>query len=321
MAYLVRINLYMQVSNMRRFIVKILILFISLFIIDQVAGLTFKNWLTNVTTGYLGKENYICDHCTEDILIFGSSRAEYHYNAKLIEDSLGVTAYNCGASGYGIIQSYGRLCLLAERYHPKLIIMEITPEFDLVDYEDISKDLGGLKGHYDRNCIKDIFERVDPTEKFKMLSYLYRYNSNFAHNPLRLFKSSPFTKNALGNQGFRTMHKEFDKMKVGEKKEKEVFKLDEVKLFYLKKFVETARGFSQIVFVVSPYWQGRNPEIFNFAKHLADSLSIPFLDYSNNPKYFHKDKFFADGVHLNARGADEFTKDLIIELRKQGGSE
>ena len=321
MAYLVRTNLYMQVFNMRRFIVKILILFISLFAIDQVAGLIFKNWLGNVTTGSLGKDNYICDHCTEDILIFGSSRAEYHYNAKLIEDSLGITAYNCGASGYGIIQSYGRLCLLAERYHPKLIIMEITPEFDLVDYEDISKDLGGLKGHYDRNCIKDIFERVDPTEKFKMLSYFYRYNSNFVHNPLRLFKAIPFTKNALGNQGFRTMHKEFDKMKVGEKKEKEVFKLDEVKLFYLKKIVETARGFSQIVFVISPYWQGRNSEIFNSAKHLADSLSIPFLDYSNNPKYFHKDKFFADGVHLNARGADEFTKDLIIELRKQGGSE
>ena len=199
--------------------------------------------------------------------------------------------------------------------------MEITPEFDLVDYEDISKDLGGLKGHYDRNCIKDIFERVDPTEKFKMLSYFYRYNSNFVHNPLRLFKSTPFTKNALGNQGFRTMHKELDRMKVGEKKEKEVFKLDEVKLFYLKKFVETAKDYSQIVFVISPYWQGRNPEIFNSAKHLADSLSIPFLDFSNDTKYNYNDKYFADRVHLNARGADEFTKDLIMELRKQGECE
>ena len=303
---------------MRRFIVKILILFISLFAIDQVAGLIFKNWLGNVTTGSLGKDNYICDHCTENILIFGSSRAEYHYNAKLIEDSLGLTAYNCGASGYGIIQSYGRLRMLTERYHPKLIIMEITPEFDLVDYKNNLKDLGILKKHYDRNCIKEIFERVDPTEKFKMLSYFYRYNSNFAHNPLRLFKSSPFTKNALGIQGFRAKHNELDKMKIGEKKEIDDFKLDGLKLFYLKKFVETARGFSQIVFVVSPYWQGRNSEIFNSAKHLADSLSIPFLDYSNNPKYLHKDRFFADGVHLNARGADEFTKDLIIELRKRG---
>lgn len=303
---------------MRRFIVKILILFISLFAIDQVAGLIFKNWLGNVTTGSLGKDNYICDHCTENILIFGSSRAEYHYNAKIIEDSLGLTAYNCGASGYGIIQSYGRLRMLTERYHPKLIIMEITPEFDLVDYKNNLKDLGVLKKHYDRNCIKEIFERVDSTEKFKMVSYFYRYNSNFAHNPLRLFKSSPFTKNALGIQGFRAKHNELDKMKIGEKKEIDDFKLDGLKLFYLKKFVETAKSFSQIVFVVSPYWQGRDPEIFNSAKQLADSLKIPFLDYSNNPKYFHKDKYFADGVHLNARGADEFTRDLIIELRKRG---
>jgi hypothetical protein len=107
-------------------------------------------------------------------------------------------------------------------------------------------------------------------------------------------------------------------MKIGEKKEIDDFKLDGLKLFYLKKFVETAKSFSQIVFVVSPYWQGRDPEIFNSAKQLADSLKIPFLDYSNNPKYFHKDKYFADGVHLNARGADEFTRDLIIELRKRG---
>jgi lysophospholipase L1-like esterase len=72
------------------------------------------------------------------------------------------------------------------------------------------------------------------------------------------------------------------------------------------------------VFVVSPYWQGRNPEIFNFAKHLADSLSIPFLDFANDTKYNYRDKYFADRVHLNAQGADKFTKDLIIELRKRG---
>lgn len=28
-------------------------------------------------------------------------------------------------------------------------------------------------------------------------------------------------------------------------------------------------------------------------------------------------KYFADGTHLNARGADEFTKDIIKELRKR----
>ena len=42
-----------------------------------------------------------------------------------------------------------------------------------------------------------------------------------------------------------------------------------------------------------------------------------FQDFSNNPKYVHCNKYFHDGVHLNAHGADEFTKDLVKKLREQ----
>ena len=303
---------------MRRFVVKILLLFVIIFFFDQMAGLFFQNLLSNITTGNLGKDNYICDHCTEDILIFGSSRAEFHYNAKMIEDSLEETVYNCGMGGCGIIQSYGRLLMLTERYYPKLIIMEITPEFDLIENKNDFQDLKMLKRHYDKIYIKDIFEKVDWKEKFKMFSNLYRYNSSIIHNPIRLVKPITFNKNSIGVQGFRVIYEEFDSMKVEVKKEKEEYIIDEMKQFYLKKFVEKAKEFSQIVFVVSPYWQGRSSEVFNSAKQLADSLNIPFLDYSNDSKYIHNDSFFKDGIHLNYKGANEFTKDLIIEVRELG---
>lgn len=303
---------------MRKFVVKISLIFVIIFVFDQVADLYFQNLLSNITTGNLGKDNYICDHCTEDILIFGSSRAEFHYNAKMIEDSLEETVYNCGLGGCGIIQSYGRLLMLTERYHPKLIILEITPEFDLIENKNDFQDVKMLKRHYDRIYIKEIIEKVNWTERIKMFSNLYRYNSDIIHNPMRLVKPIPFNKNAIGVQGFRVIHEEFDRMKVVEKKEKEEYKIDELKQFYLKKFVEKAKEFSQIVFVVSPYWQGRSLEIFNSAKQLADSLNIPFLDYSNDSKYIHNDMLFKDGIHLNYKGADEFTKDIIIEVRKLG---
>lgn len=300
---------------MKKFILKIIVLFFALFLVDRVAGLILTNWLDNVTTGGLGKDNYICDHCTEDILIFGSSRAEVHYNAKMIEDSTGIPSYNCGASGNGIILSYGRMLMLSERYHPKYIILEITPEYDLIENKNNFKDLGSLKRHYERHGIKKIFEKIDPLEKVKMLSYLYRYNSDFAHNPLRLLKPIHFNKNSFGIQGFRAEHKKFDKMKVKDKKEKEKFRLDDNKQYYLKEFVNITKDYSQVVFIVSPYWQGRNPEIFNSARHLANSCNIPFLDYSNNPKYLYHDEYFKDGIHLNYIGADEFTRDIIKELR------
>ena len=41
------------------------------------------------------------------------------------------------------------------------------------------------------------------------------------------------------------------------------------------------------------------------------------LSYRNSPKYVHNNDYFKDGDHLNARGADEFTRDLIQELRRQ----
>ena len=46
-------------------------------------------------------------------------------------------------------------------------------------------------------------------------------------------------------------------------------------------------------------------------------LWVIFIDFSNRPKYVHNNAYFIDGDHLNARGADEFTKDLIVELRNQ----
>ena len=50
-------------------------------------------------------------------------------------------------------------------------------------------------------------------------------------------------------------------------------------------------------------------------KNICKKNKIPFLDFSNNPKYVHNDSLFKDGSHLNEKGADEFTKDFIRKLR------
>lgn len=49
-------------------------------------------------------------------------------------------------------------------------------------------------------------------------------------------------------------------------------------------------------------------------KEICQKNNIPFLDFSNNPKYVHNDSLFKDGSHLNEKGANEFTKDLIAEI-------
>ena len=82
-----------------------MIVLAALFVADRVVGLVMEHWLCRITTGVLGKDNYICDHCDEEVLVFGSSRTMMHYNAKMMEEELGHTVYNCGGNGYGIILS------------------------------------------------------------------------------------------------------------------------------------------------------------------------------------------------------------------------
>ena len=52
-------------------------------------------------------------------------------------------------------------------------------------------------------------------------------------------------------------------------------------------------------------------------RNICLQRNIPLIDFSNNPKYVGNNVYFKDGAHLNARGADEFTKDLIHVLKKR----
>ena len=92
-----RINLYMQISKvMIKFISKVCFLFLLVAIIDVVLGFAMGEISKRIDIGGVGRDNYICDKLTDDIIIFGSSRAEHHYNAQMISDSLGIPCYNAG---------------------------------------------------------------------------------------------------------------------------------------------------------------------------------------------------------------------------------
>ena len=67
-----------------------------------------------------------------------------------------MTCFNCGQNGNGIVLFYGWWKVISERYHPKMIIYDITTDFDLLA-GDNHKYLGWLKEAYDRNGVKEVF--------------------------------------------------------------------------------------------------------------------------------------------------------------------
>ena len=301
---------------MKRFICKICFFFIIVAIVDVTFGNAMEIIIKQIDKGGTGRDNYICDIMTDDVAIFGSSRAERHYNAQMISDSLGMSCYNAGESGCGIILAYGRLLMLLERYTPKLIIYEVTPVFDYL-YSDNQQFLYRLKQRYDRPGIDSIFEDIDPSEKYKMISRMYRHNSSFLQNLIAYFFNIP-TKN--GVKGFRPINEEMDTMrirkdvKIDAENSENDYIFDSLKIHYFEKFLEKSKK-SNLIFVCSPIWYGQDTLVLKPIKDICQRRNIRLLDFSNSPKYVHHNEFFKDGTHLNARGADEFTKDLIRYLR------
>ena len=129
---------------MRRFILKILMLAAAMMVVDILMGVVFRHWFERMDDGEMGKENYIGRQVDEDILVFGSSRAEYHYDIKVISELSGRSCYNCGASGNGIILAYGRLLMALQHHRPQLIIYDVNPEFDVLE-SDNHRSLAQMK--------------------------------------------------------------------------------------------------------------------------------------------------------------------------------
>ena len=105
-----------------------------------------------------------------------------------------------------------------------------------------------------------------------------------------------------------------DKTKVhAETDEKREYVYDDLKIGYLNKLIDESQG-TKLYIVVSPIWYGMDTLQFEPVKQICQERGIPFIDFSNDPKYVHHDEYFKDGNHMNERGADEFTRDLLRRL-------
>ncbi len=299
---------------MKRFVIRLLSFLAIVLVLDRGFGLAMKYLQNHAKGGYVGHHNYILHYANEDILIFGSSRAIHHYNPQIIEDCLGMSCYNCGQDGNGIVLFYGWWQMIKERYQPKMIIYDVNPSFDLLIGEDNSKYLGWLRSEYDNEGVKKVIEDIDPTEKYKMLSMMYCYNSKFLQNIIDFVH--PLFK--ISSNGYLPLMGEMDKMKVRERKEKTKYVFDSQKLKFLELLIkETKERGIKLIFVASPIWYGKTNAQFEPLCDLCNKQGIPFYNFSNDTSYVHHNEFFKDGNHLNARGANAFTSDFIRCIEQQ----
>lgn len=297
---------------MKKYIIHILLFFVIILTIDICFGKAYdymashaKGGETKATYDFLMEDQY-------DIIVLGSSRANHHYVPSVIENSTGMTCYNAGLDGNGIILMYGRYKLITNRYNPKVILYDVEPFFDIIDYDyddHHRRYLASLKPYFFQPGIKEIFKDVSWIETAKAHSNLFRYNGlylTYLRNYISVRPSS--------DKGYLPL---FGSISDDPKKtESSVQVLDTLKLSYIRKIVRDAqsRGID-FVFVASPKY-GADQVSVQPVKDIAKELGVPFWDYTDTPE-FQKMKYFNDPMHLNVDGSRKFTMEISQTVRKE----
>lgn len=247
-----------------------------------------------------------------DLLVFGSSRALHHYNTKLIQDSLNITAFNGGQGGQNIYYHNILLQTVLSRYKPSKIILELSS----IDFEETSsnwnKEKLAVLLPFTKRCetVENFFLASDPNHRFKMLSQIYPFNSEvyrIARNNFAAYNNS--------FNGFMPIAQENSLTAIDKPMEiKSGANLDFNKVAEIVSFINSCLNAGiDLKIVVSPsffsYEKGNSYE--ELIAYLKDKFPVEVYSFQNDPFFTSHPELFKDVNHLNSTGANIFTKRIL----------
>lgn len=292
---------------MKTFVKKLICFLLIVAAIDIGYGFAVGHYRRNVKAGMTRLDNIAAYETKADVLVFGSSRARRHYDTRIIRDSLGMEAFNCGYNSMGIEFFYPRLLQILRRYTPRMIIYDVTPLFDLMGSDSRKANLKRLKPFYLDPIAREAIRKVDPAEWIKSLSATYRY-----HGELEEYRKDQTNKEKFYN-GYAPLvgtlkidFKPHDKMKE-----------DPEKLKLMERFIdECQRRGIELVFVVSPYFSNDMGDQCGALRRMVSGGKALLLDHFNDSLYMKDSTLYWDASHLNDKGAGMFTRTIVNEIKR-----
>ncbi len=255
---------------------------------------------------------YSVEHADADVMVFGSSRAQHHYDP---EAFAGFTSsfYNTGKDGQGIFYSWAILkSLLNRSTSPKIIVLDINPnEFD--KNQDSYDRLSELLPYYhEHDEIREIVNLKSRFEKYKAVSNLYRYNSKV----LTIIKDNLSPTDDDMKNGFEPIEASNVNLQLTEVDDKEIVDSLEIEAFI--GFLKDAKEASHEVYVfVSPvyrHYQNGTTTSLRITEAICGELDVPFFTYHQDSLFLESPFYFSDPTHLNERGARVYSDDVCSKI-------
>lgn len=303
---------------MKQFFIKLTLFLLIIAGLDFATGTIMDKVYAGTEKGDYGRNNYICTGTTADCLIFGSSRAIHQYDPKLIGEALGMTCYNCGEDGMGIITMYGRYQMIRQRHIPKVVIYDVVSGFDLSP-DDKSKYIGWLRYYADNKEIAELIDSVDKTEKYKSLARSYKYNSRFVDIASQSFSRSPDT---AANFNYSPLeghiifpvnaHKALNNNKV----EQQNYEVDAFKLSLFEHMIRQCQQDGTLfVVTISPWYQVEDDSDYRSIIDLCARYKVPVLNHLKDKDINLNPELFKDASHLNVDGVKLLDERVCNELK------
>lgn len=306
-------------------IIRILIFLILIMVADQITGRILKQLYFSQKTGQGKHMSYILSDCNADVLIFGNSRAQHHYDPKIIADSLNMTCYNAGIDGgHSILMPYYQLKIILNRYTPKIILIELDPSFVMGVRENEYDLFSVLLPYYHLYPeLKPLIKKRSKWEEIKMLSKIYPYNSEITEI-IRFNTNIDAQRNWIFN-GYIPIKNKQMKMSSVNISQNELFEsfADPEKIKALGSIIKMCENKNiELYFINSPIFyseQKKTEDIAGSTRQVLEVLKVcnaKYNDYSLNPLFKGQLQLFADNLHLNESGATKFSQ-IIGKALKQ----
>ncbi|HAP00368.1 MAG TPA: hypothetical protein DCQ93_00440 [Bacteroidetes bacterium] len=317
-----------------KFIKNIFLLFVLVVALDQLSGIVLHYLYFNLKSGAEFETTYAFTKTDADIIVTGSSKARRNYNTPLISDSLGMTCYNAGHDGQSVLFSYAMTKMILAHHTPKMIVVEIFPEemyytdlhYDRLnillpyysDYPEIREvcDWRGARKEDSTSIEKRLF--AFNTEKIKLLSQCYRYNSMWLDIATGYLKKEkiksgylPLT-DTITEAEKNNYISEFEN-RVSREKDRHI---DPNKIKSLLGIIELCKKKNVIVVVsMSPVLKRYNDDpVYKSIIDITAQNNVPFLDFTGDERFNHLE-YFADN-HLNKSGSSFYSQVLADSLKK-----
>lgn len=297
---------------MKKLFLKLFLFALLFVVLDRAVGITLSVLVSKARGGDTARNTEIADHTTADIILLGSSRCVHHYDPRIFTDSLGLTCYNAGRDGNGILMLYPYYRMLSSRYRPKLIVYDICTTFDL-SQDDHTRYLEWLRQFYGRPAVDSVVWDINPSERYKMLSKAYQYNGK----GLQIVSDAvhPLQDDILG---YRPLFGDMTGQTVSPPEPPASPKeIDPLKAKYLNRLVQGCKQQgTKLVFFVSPsYGQTARTEYYAALVRFCRRNDVPLFYHENDRGYVFNPKLFKDAAHLNEAGAQRYTRQVIREIR------